>query len=79
MANQRCADAAPNGKLSFMQNRFGFKYSIPPRMTHVLGPAIDAGEGNADARAHRRAYITRELIAKLPPAAIYLQMSARGY
>jgi len=67
VSNGKCVGWLPY----FMQNRFGLKFSIPPRMTHVLGPAIDAGAGSADSRAHRRACVTRELIAKLPPAAIY--------
>ncbi len=54
-----------------MQNKFGLKFSIPPRLTHVLGPAIDCGAGGEDAQAYNRACITRELLAKLPPAAIY--------
>ncbi|MGO9673082.1 MAG: hypothetical protein ACLPSF_02755 [Methylocella sp.] len=66
VSNGKCVGWLPY----FMRNKFGFNYSIPPRMTHVLGPAIDAGVGSADARAYSRACITHELIAKLPPAAI---------
>ncbi len=53
----------------FMQNKFGLKFSIPPQMTHFLGPAVEGAD--EDAQAYNRACITRELIAKLPPAAIY--------
>jgi Acetyltransferase (GNAT) domain len=55
----------------FMRNKFGLTFSLPPRMTPFLGPAVDGGEGDADTQAYNRAIITRELIAKLPSAAIY--------
>lgn len=71
-----CVEVITNGKRVgwlpyFMKNKFGLKFSVPPGMTHVLGPAIDAGGGDADAQAYNRTAITRELIARLPPAAIY--------
>ncbi len=55
----------------FLQRQFGLKFSIPPRMTHFLGPAVDAGGGGMEAEAHQRACVTRELLAKLPPATLY--------
>jgi hypothetical protein len=69
-------EVANNGKRVgwlpyFIQNKFGLRFSVPPRMTHVLGPAVDGGSGSDDGQAYNRALITRELIAKLPPAAIY--------
>lgn len=51
----------------FLRGRFGLKYSVPPRMTHALGPAIAC----AGAQAYAHSAVVRELIAQLPPAAIY--------
>ncbi len=55
----------------FLKSRFGMKYSIMPPMTHFLGPAIVAREGNAPTRFLKRLNIIHELVDQLPPAAIY--------
>ena len=55
----------------FIRSRYGMKYSIMPPMTHFLGPAIIDGKGSGPTQFLRRSDLTRELIQKLPPAAIY--------
>ncbi len=49
-----------------------------PIMTHFLGPDIDDGPGNACNRALRRAQITRELVAQIPPCSGFWQKLHRG-
>ncbi len=55
----------------FLKSRFGLKFSTNPNMVHFVGPAIDAGEGSPETRFLKRLKITRELLAKLPPASLY--------
>lgn len=54
----------------FLQRKFGLTYSVPPRMVHALGPAIDL-IGGGETQLQKSAKVTRELIAGLPPAAVY--------
>ena len=49
-----------------------------PRLTPLLGPATEAGEGAAANRALRRAQITRDLLLQLPPCSGYLHTLHRG-
>jgi len=74
--NYAAAEVADNGRTVgqlyyFLRQRGGFKYSIMPPLTHFLGPAVVDDGGNAPTRFLRRTEITRELIQKLPPAALY--------
>lgn len=67
-----CQDGRTVGWLPyFLQNKFGLKFSVLPGLVHNLGPAIDVGEGSPETRRQKGAKITRELIAGLPPAAVY--------
>jgi hypothetical protein len=60
------------GKLPYLlTRRKGLAHIIMPTLTHFLGPAVMEGEGSANTRFLRRLSITRELIAKLPPAIAY--------
>ena len=65
--NGKCVGRLPH----FIRTKYGLRHSLPPTMAHIWGPAVDEGHGNPCTRAYNRAWITRELIAKLPPAAIY--------
>ncbi len=49
-----------------------------PVLTHFLGPAIDEGSGAACNRVLRRAQITRELLAQVPPTSGFWQVMHRG-
>ena len=55
------------GRLPYMMKRRGPFYSVRmPPFTHVLGPAIDAGDGKPQTRLQRRVSITRSLLDQLP-------------
>ena len=55
------------GRLPYvMQRRGPFHLVRMPPFTHILGPAIDAGEGKPQTRLQRRISITRSLIDLLP-------------
>ena len=49
-----------------------------PKLTRWLGPAVDEGNGAACNRALRRAQITRELLAQVPPCGAFRQKLHRG-
>lgn len=55
----------------FLKRKSGFTYSVNPKMTHFIGPAINEGNGSSETRFLRKLQITRELISKLPPASVY--------
>ncbi len=59
--------------------KHGMKISMLPTLTHLLGPAVDEGSGNANTRFLQRYTVTRELIAKLPPVHRFRQKLHRGY
>jgi hypothetical protein len=60
------------GKLPYLlTRRKGLSHIIMPTLTHFLGPALLEGEGSSNTRFLKRLSITRELIAKLPPAISY--------
>jgi hypothetical protein len=61
-----------------LYSNFGVKRGVMPHLTHFLGPAIDAGDGSFDKRFHKRLAITKELIAKLPPLALFEIKCHRG-
>jgi lipid II:glycine glycyltransferase (peptidoglycan interpeptide bridge formation enzyme) len=55
------------GRLPFTATRqMGFRISRMPALTHVLGPAIDVGNGKPQTKILRRLSITRSLIDQLP-------------
>ncbi len=55
------------GRLPYVMKRRGPFYSVGmPPFTHVLGPAIDAGDGKPQTRLQRRISITRSLLDQLP-------------
>lgn len=59
--------------------KHGMKVSMLPTLTHLLGPAVDEGSGNANTRFLQRYTVTRQLIAKLPPVHRFRQKLHRGY
>ncbi len=58
----------------FITSSKGIKQSRLPPFTHVLGPAIDVGDGNDNAKMHRRFRITTELIEQVPRVAAFKQV-----
>ncbi len=56
----------------------GQKLCGMPLLTHFLGPAIDEGRGAACNRVLRRAQITRELLAQVPPTGGFWHVLHRG-
>jgi len=55
------------GRLPYVMKRRGPFHAVRmPTFTHVLGPAIDAGEGKLHTRLQRRLSVTRSLIDQLP-------------
>jgi hypothetical protein len=67
------------GRMPFItEKRLGFRLSLMPPLTHVMGPAIDEGEGTANARFLQRLGVTRDLIAKLPAISYFRQKMHRG-
>jgi hypothetical protein len=72
-------DGKTVGRLPFLRKRrLGMEACEMPHLTHFLGPAVDEGNGNAATRARRRAWIMRELIARLPKVAHFSQQFHRG-
>jgi hypothetical protein len=62
------------GRLPFVSRRRGpFRISGMPAFTHLLGPAVDAGEGKPQTQLLRRLSITRALIDQLPAFAFFQQ------
>ena len=61
-----------------VSRRFGVAAAGMPPLTHFLGPAVDAGQGSAQARYLRRVAITRELIRCLPQRSGFWQKFHRG-
>lgn len=57
--------------------RHGFRVALMPPLTHALGPALDEGPGSANTRALHRLDLTKELIAQLPPLALFSQVCHR--
>lgn len=51
----------------------GFRVSVMPPLAHLLGPAIDAGSGTGNTRWLRRLGILEDLVAQLPPLALFSQ------
>lgn len=55
------------GRLPFVVKQRGPFHALRmPPFTHMLGPAIDAGEGKPQTRLQRRISITRSLVDQLP-------------
>jgi hypothetical protein len=62
------------GRLPFVSKRQRLlRISTMPEFTHLLGPAIDAGDGKPQTQLVRRLSITRALIDKLPAFAFFKQ------
>jgi len=62
------------GRLPYVIQRRGpFRIVRMPPLTHILGPAIDAGEGKQQSRLQRRMSITRSLIDQLPQHSFFHQ------
>ena len=58
--------------------RAGISYNMPPTLTHFLGPAIIALEGNLNSQFLRRLKITDELIKRLPAVSLHKIRCHRG-
>lgn len=55
------------GRLPYVVRRRGPFHTVGmPAFTHMLGPAIDPGEGKSQTRLQRRISITRSLVEQLP-------------
>lgn len=54
--------------------RRGFSWWTWPPMTHVLGPAINLGEGNAQSRRQHRFSVTEQLLAQIPEKCCFRQL-----
>ena len=55
------------GRLPYVMQRRGPFYAVRmPAFTHMLGPAIDAGEGKPQTRLQRRMSVARSLLDQLP-------------
>jgi hypothetical protein len=55
------------GRLPYVMKRRGPFHAVRmPPFTHILGPAIDAGDGKPQTRLQRRISISRSLIDQLP-------------
>ncbi len=64
---QEMADGKCVGRLPFVQvRRHGMTVIGMPTLTHMLGPAVDEGDGNETSRRIRRITITRSLLRQLP-------------
>jgi hypothetical protein len=62
------------GRLPYVVKRRGpFHCVRMPPFTHVLGPAIEAGDGKPQTRLQRRITITRSLLDQLPPNSYFHQ------
>lgn len=62
------------GRLPYILKRRGpFHVVRMPPFTHLLGPAIDAGDGKPQTRLQRRMSITRSLIDQLPRHSYFQQ------
>ena len=72
-------DGVVVGRLPFTRRRgCGMTLISQPRLTHLLGPAIDEGSGGPTTRAVRRNRIARELLAKLPACSGFTQKIQGG-
>lgn len=62
------------GRLPFVEKKKGpFHVLRMPPFTHMLGPAVDAGEGKPQTQIIRRLSVTRSLIEQLPPYSYFHQ------
>jgi hypothetical protein len=52
----------------------GFTWWTSPPLTHVLGPAIDLGGGNAHSRQQRRLSVTADLLKQIPRHCCFRQV-----
>jgi Acetyltransferase (GNAT) domain len=53
--------------------RRGLTWLTSPPLTHVLGPAIDLGEGNANSRLQQRLSVTADLLKQIPERCCFRQ------
>jgi Acetyltransferase (GNAT) domain len=62
------------GRLPFvLSKKAGLTVSKMPPFTHVLGAAVEAGNGKPQTQLLQRLSTVRELIGKLPPSAYFVQ------
>jgi Acetyltransferase (GNAT) domain len=62
------------GRLPYMSEKRGpFRVLRMPPFTHMLGPAVEAGDGKLQTRMTRRLSIVRDLIDQLPPNSFFHQ------
>jgi len=54
--------------------RWGIPWRALPPFTHVLGPAIDVGEGSATTKTHRRHQIASQLLEQVPQRHFFRQV-----
>ena len=54
--------------------RRSFIWWTSPPLTHVLGPAIDLGDGNANSRLQQRLTVTTDLLKQIPKHCCFRQM-----
>jgi hypothetical protein len=67
------------GRLPYLiKKRLGLQACVMPELSLFLGPAVDEGNGGTVSRNLRRGEITRDLIEKLPPCALYYHRLHRG-
>jgi len=63
------------GRLPYVLRKRGpFRTVQMPPFTHMLGPAVDAGNGKSQTRLMRRLAVTRSLIDQLPPHSYFHQI-----
>ncbi|WP_244425117.1 GNAT family N-acetyltransferase [Bradyrhizobium sp. STM 3843] len=67
-------DTSIVGRLPYVTTYRGpFRLIRMPALTHILGPAVDAGWGKPQTKLIQRASITRALIDQLPPRSFFYQ------
>ncbi len=62
----------------FPSQQRGFRVSVMPPLTHLLGPAIYEGKGSSNTRWLRRLDIVRELIGRIPTFDLFSQICHPG-
>jgi hypothetical protein len=62
----------------FPSHHRGFRVSVMPPLTHLLGPAIDEGKGSSNTRWLRRLDIAGELIGQMPAFDLFSQICHPG-
>lgn len=69
------AEGKQTGVLPIFVTRWrGLTVCKMPPFTHVLGPAVDVGVGNSNAKMHRRFNIVTELLRQVPKTHLFRQV-----